>query len=128
MVVIDALGSPALARELMAEIRRVSGKNVTHVILTHYHADHIYGLQVFKDALIAKKAADERRKAYVEGWEAEQKIMQEQDELSSKFFADQAKREEKAAADRERAMAMVAEIRPIRKVTQMASKIGRAHV
>ena len=59
-VVIDALGSPALARELMAEIRRVSGKEVTHVILTHYHADHIYGLQEFKRAgarIIAHRAA-----------------------------------------------------------------------
>lgn len=50
VVVIDALGSPQLARELMAEIRRVSGKSVTHVVLTHYHADHIYGLQEFKRA------------------------------------------------------------------------------
>lgn len=50
VVVIDALGSPQLARDLMAEIRRVTGKAVTHVILTHYHADHIYGLQEFKRA------------------------------------------------------------------------------
>ncbi len=50
VVVIDALGSPQLARELMAEIQRVAGKPVTHVILTHYHADHIYGLQEFKRA------------------------------------------------------------------------------
>lgn len=47
-VVIDALGSPQLARELIAEIKRISGKPVTHVIVTHYHADHIYGLQEFK--------------------------------------------------------------------------------
>ena len=49
VVVIDALGSPQLARELIAEVRRVTGKRVTHVILTHYHADHIYGLQLFRD-------------------------------------------------------------------------------
>ncbi|WP_367280484.1 MBL fold metallo-hydrolase [Ramlibacter sp.] len=48
VVVIDALGSPQLARELLAEIRRVAGKPVTHVIVTHYHADHIYGLQEFR--------------------------------------------------------------------------------
>lgn len=47
-VVIDALGSPQLARELIAGIKRISGQPVTHVILTHYHADHIYGLQEFK--------------------------------------------------------------------------------
>lgn len=50
VVVIDALGSPQLARELMAEVRRVTGKPVTHVIVTHYHADHIYGLQEFQRA------------------------------------------------------------------------------
>ena len=60
VVVIDALGSPALARELMEEIRRRTGKPVTHVVLTHYHADHIYGLQEFKRAgakVIAHRSA-----------------------------------------------------------------------
>lgn len=60
VVVIDALGSPQLARELMQEIVRVTGKKVTHVIVTHYHADHIYGLQEFKRAgarIIAHRAA-----------------------------------------------------------------------
>lgn len=62
VVVIDALGSPALARELIEEIRRVSGKSVTHVVLTHYHADHIYGLQEFQRAgarILAHKGAQE---------------------------------------------------------------------
>jgi glyoxylase-like metal-dependent hydrolase (beta-lactamase superfamily II) len=60
VVVIDALGSPQLARELMAEARRVSGKAVSHVIVTHYHADHIYGLQEFQRAgarIIGHRAA-----------------------------------------------------------------------
>lgn len=48
VVAIDALGSPELARELIAEAKRRTGKNVTLVILTHYHADHVYGLQEFK--------------------------------------------------------------------------------
>jgi len=47
VVVIDALGSPALARELLQEIARITPLPVTHVILTHYHADHVYGLQEF---------------------------------------------------------------------------------
>jgi glyoxylase-like metal-dependent hydrolase (beta-lactamase superfamily II) len=50
VVVIDALGSPALAAELLAEIRRVTAQPVRYLIVTHYHADHIYGLQVFKAA------------------------------------------------------------------------------
>lgn len=60
VVVIDALGSPALAKRLIAEIRKVTTQPVTHVIVTHYHADHIYGLQVFKALgarIIAHRAA-----------------------------------------------------------------------
>jgi glyoxylase-like metal-dependent hydrolase (beta-lactamase superfamily II) len=62
VVVIDALGSPPLAAELLAEIRRVTDKPVTQVIVTHYHADHVYGLQTFKAAgaeIIAHARADE---------------------------------------------------------------------
>ena len=49
VAVVDALGSPALARELRKEIARITPLPVTHVIVTHYHADHIYGLQAFKE-------------------------------------------------------------------------------
>ncbi len=48
VVVIDALGSPRLAERLTQAIAKLTDKPVTHVILTHYHADHIYGLQHFK--------------------------------------------------------------------------------
>lgn len=61
VVVIDALGSPALARELLAEIRRVTAQPVRYVIVTHYHADHIYGLQPFKAAGAAILAHEEGR-------------------------------------------------------------------
>ena len=60
VVVIDALGSPALAQKLLAEIRKITPQPVTHVVLTHYHADHVYGLQVFKAAgakVLAHKGA-----------------------------------------------------------------------
>jgi glyoxylase-like metal-dependent hydrolase (beta-lactamase superfamily II) len=50
VLVVDALGAPVLARELLAEVRRITDAPVRWVVLTHYHADHIYGLQVFKDA------------------------------------------------------------------------------
>ena len=50
VVVVDALGSPALATELLAAIARITPQPVRQVVVTHFHADHIYGLQVFKDA------------------------------------------------------------------------------
>lgn len=50
VVVVDALGSPALAEALIAEIRRVTPQPIRYAIVTHYHADHIYGLQVLQAA------------------------------------------------------------------------------
>ncbi|MDO8903216.1 MBL fold metallo-hydrolase [Hydrogenophaga sp.] len=49
VVVVDALGSPRLAERLSGAIRQITPLPITHVIVTHYHADHIYGLQHFKD-------------------------------------------------------------------------------
>jgi glyoxylase-like metal-dependent hydrolase (beta-lactamase superfamily II) len=50
VVVVDALGSPSLGNELLKAIRRVTPRPVRRVIVTHYHADHFYGLEAFKDA------------------------------------------------------------------------------
>jgi glyoxylase-like metal-dependent hydrolase (beta-lactamase superfamily II) len=49
IVVFDALGTPSLGKRLLEEIRKVSDQPVVRVITSHYHADHIYGLQVFED-------------------------------------------------------------------------------
>lgn len=64
VVVIDALGSPALAARLIEEIRKVTPQPITHVLVTHYHADHIYGLQVFK-AMGAKIIAHQAARQYL---------------------------------------------------------------
>ena len=49
VVVFDALGTPSLAAMLVKHIRRVTDQPILKVISSHYHADHIYGLQVFKE-------------------------------------------------------------------------------
>ena len=49
VVVIDALGTPSLGAMLLKHIRSVTDQPIIKVITTHYHADHIYGLQVFKE-------------------------------------------------------------------------------
>ncbi len=48
VIVFDALGTPALAAELVRQIRTISKLPITHAITSHYHADHVYGLQVFE--------------------------------------------------------------------------------
>jgi len=49
VVVFDALGTPALAKMLLAQIKEKIGKPVTRVYASHYHADHVFGLQAFKE-------------------------------------------------------------------------------
>lgn len=48
VVVFDALASPPLAEKLVSLIRRITPQPIRRVIVSHYHADHYYGLQVFK--------------------------------------------------------------------------------
>jgi glyoxylase-like metal-dependent hydrolase (beta-lactamase superfamily II) len=72
VVVIDALGTPALGNALLESIRRITPKPVKRVILTHYHADHFYGLEAFKAAgadVWAHKASLE----YLDSGEAERR-------------------------------------------------------
>lgn len=62
VLVVDALGSPALAEALLQEIRRVTNEPLRYVVVTHYHADHIYGLQTLKAAgaeIVAHRAGRE---------------------------------------------------------------------
>ena len=48
VLVFDSLGTPSLAYLLLNKIREITDKAVVKVVVSHYHADHIYGLQVFK--------------------------------------------------------------------------------
>jgi glyoxylase-like metal-dependent hydrolase (beta-lactamase superfamily II) len=48
VVVFDALGTPALGRAMIAAIAKVTAQPIRRVIVSHYHADHVYGLQAFK--------------------------------------------------------------------------------
>ncbi|MFO7603670.1 MAG: MBL fold metallo-hydrolase [Gammaproteobacteria bacterium] len=49
VVVYDALGTPALGYRLLQRIREVTDQPIRKIIVSHYHADHIYGLQAFKE-------------------------------------------------------------------------------
>lgn len=49
VVVFDALGTPSLANKLVHEIAEITKQPIKKVVVSHYHADHIYGLQVFEE-------------------------------------------------------------------------------
>ena len=49
VVIFDALGTPALGQLLLEKVRAITREPIVRVIVSHYHADHIYGLQVFAD-------------------------------------------------------------------------------
>ncbi len=73
VVVFDALGSPSLANLLLEKIRSVTSQPVVRVIVSHYHADHIYGLQVFEDLdaeILAPVGADR----YLDSEQAQERL------------------------------------------------------
>jgi glyoxylase-like metal-dependent hydrolase (beta-lactamase superfamily II) len=50
VAVVDSFETPEVAKELLAEIRRITDLPVRYVINTHYHLDHTGGNAVFAEA------------------------------------------------------------------------------
>lgn len=50
VTLVDTGITPSVAHGVLAEIRRVTSKPVRWVINTHWHDDHVWGNQVFRDA------------------------------------------------------------------------------
>lgn len=80
VVVFDSLGTPPLAEALLAQIHKVTQAPIKRVIVSHYHADHIYGLQVFK-AAGAEIWAHENSHEYLNSPELESRLAQRREEL-----------------------------------------------
>lgn len=81
VVVVDALGSPVLARALIAAIGKLTPQLIHTVIVTHYHADHIYGLQEFK-ALGARIIAHRAGRDYLTSETAAMRLASSRVELA----------------------------------------------
>jgi glyoxylase-like metal-dependent hydrolase (beta-lactamase superfamily II) len=79
VIVIDALGTASLGYEFIKTIRTVTDKPIKRVIVTHYHADHVYGLQAFKE-IGAEVWAHRAGLQYVEG-EAQARLEQRRRDL-----------------------------------------------
>lgn len=87
VLVFDALGTPSLGWALLQAIRKVTAEPVRYVAVSHYHADHIYGLQAFKDHTHAVIIAQERAAEYKEddetsGERADQRLDQRREALA----------------------------------------------
>ena len=50
VLVFDANGTPAAARAVLAEIRKVTRQPVRYLVYSHWHWDHWYGAEVYADA------------------------------------------------------------------------------
>jgi glyoxylase-like metal-dependent hydrolase (beta-lactamase superfamily II) len=74
VVVFDALGTPSLAAALLERIRKITDQPVKYVVMSHYHADHIYGLQVFKE-LGAEIFAPQGSLDYIHSEAAEDRLL-----------------------------------------------------
>ena len=52
VMVIDTRSTPAQAREIVADVRKLTSDPVTLVVDTHWHFDHAFGNSVFRPASI----------------------------------------------------------------------------
>lgn len=80
VVVFDSLGTPPLAEALLKQIRKITPAPIKRVIVSHYHADHVYGLQAFK-AAGAEIWAHEGGKEYFASGELERRLAQRREDL-----------------------------------------------
>ncbi|NHZ81675.1 MBL fold metallo-hydrolase [Massilia sp. CCM 8695] len=81
VLVFDALGTPALGEAMIKAIRKVTPQPVRRVIVSHYHADHFYGLQAFK-ARGAQIWAHEQGRSYLSSDMAATRLAQRKQALA----------------------------------------------
>jgi glyoxylase-like metal-dependent hydrolase (beta-lactamase superfamily II) len=77
VVIFDSLGTPSLAAKLVSKIREITDQPIRKVIASHFHADHIYGLQVFED-MGAEISAPEGAQKYLQSEAAKERLEERQ--------------------------------------------------
>jgi glyoxylase-like metal-dependent hydrolase (beta-lactamase superfamily II) len=80
VIAFDSLGTPPLGRAMIAAIRKITPLPIKRVIVSHYHADHIYGLQAFK-AEGAEIWAQRKAQLYLTSSVATERLAQRKQEL-----------------------------------------------
>jgi glyoxylase-like metal-dependent hydrolase (beta-lactamase superfamily II) len=82
VVVFDALGTPALGKALIAAVRERTSQPIRYVVVSHYHADHIYGLQAFRDETSALIIAQHKAWNYKGSLDAGKRLRQREQSLA----------------------------------------------
>lgn len=81
VVVFDALGTPVLGAQLKRAIGKVTQQPIRLVIISHYHADHFYGLQSL-DAPGVEIWAHEKARATLESEPTRSRLEQRRRDLA----------------------------------------------
>jgi len=81
VLVFDTLGTPALGQAMIEAIGEITDQPIKRVIISHYHADHFYGLQAFK-AVGAEVWAHTKGQSYLASEVAEQRLEQRREDLA----------------------------------------------
>ncbi|MBY0574890.1 MAG: MBL fold metallo-hydrolase [Undibacterium sp.] len=81
ILVFDGLATPVLGQAMIEAIRRVSSVPITRLIVSHYHADHFYGAQAFKD-LGVEIWGHKNGQIYLNSDAAQARLTQRKQELS----------------------------------------------
>ncbi|MDO8863640.1 MBL fold metallo-hydrolase [Haliea sp. E1-2-M8] len=82
VVIFDALGTPSLGAAMVDKIRELTELPITHVVISHYHADHVYGLQAIKELTEAEVIAQDSSHVYISSPDADQRLEQRKQVLS----------------------------------------------
>ncbi|MFN8589373.1 MAG: MBL fold metallo-hydrolase [Candidatus Eisenbacteria bacterium] len=68
VLLLDANGTPAAARAVLAKLRTITKQPVRWLVLSHWHWDHWYGAEVYRDAFPGLQiVAHERTRALMDG-------------------------------------------------------------
>ncbi len=81
VIVFDALGTPALGAAMKAAIAKVTPQPIRRVIVSHYHADHFYGLQALAGPGV-EIWAQRRATEYLASSQATERLAQRRTELA----------------------------------------------
>ena len=80
VLVFDTLGTPVLAKNMITAIAKITKQPIKRVIISHFHADHIYGMQTFK-AIGAELWAHSDGQIYLASELAQERLQQRREVL-----------------------------------------------